>query len=83
MAGRGPLFTLEEHKIFNVFKEGISDNSNKTQNIVDCRDDILYMWHAPETCILTLNIKSLELDENVNFQVIILFFTLFDCFVSY
>ncbi|XP_077286463.1 nuclear pore complex protein Nup88 [Arctopsyche grandis] len=68
MAGHDTLFILEQHKIFKAFEDSLVENSLKTQNIIDCRDDILYLWHSSEACLLTLNIKTLEIDENVNYQ---------------
>ncbi|KAL0867495.1 hypothetical protein ABMA27_008279 [Loxostege sticticalis] len=52
---------LANHKIFKDLKNGLSENpSGKLRNLIELRDDVLYVWSPVENCVLCLNIKYLE-----------------------
>ncbi|XP_075984007.1 nuclear pore complex protein Nup88 [Anticarsia gemmatalis] len=52
---------LPNHKIFKDLEGGFSENiSGKLRNLVELRDDVLYVWSPNENCLLCLNLKHLE-----------------------
>ncbi|XP_049878894.1 nucleoporin 88 [Pectinophora gossypiella] len=61
---------LVNHKIFKDCKESLKDNpSGKLRNLMDLRDDVLYLWNAVENCLFSLNLKRLEEnDEETPYQ---------------
>lgn len=69
MTSRANIFNLNEHKMFELIRKGLPEGITKTQNIIDCKDDVLFVWNSAENCILTLNIKTYEIEENVEYQV--------------
>jgi hypothetical protein len=30
----------------------------KTRNIIQCKEDILFVWNSEDSCLLTLNVKT-------------------------
>lgn len=62
---------LVNHKIFKDVKDSLEDNKNgKLRNLIDLRDEILYVWNSVENCLLSLNVKRLEeSDEETPYQV--------------
>ncbi|KAK0159597.1 hypothetical protein PV327_010693 [Microctonus hyperodae] len=49
---------LNDHDLFKELKCGLSKSEKDTRNILEIRDDILYVWNPENFCILTLNIAS-------------------------
>lgn len=52
---------LPNHKIFKDLQDGFSENSSgKLRNLIELRDDVLYVWSPNENCLLCLNLKLME-----------------------
>ncbi|KAK0089932.1 hypothetical protein PV325_004684 [Microctonus aethiopoides] len=49
---------LNDHNLFKELKCGLSKSEKDTRNILEIRDDILYVWNPENFCILTLNIAA-------------------------
>ena len=49
---------------------GLSGNIKDTRNILEIRDNVLYVWNANDSCVMTLNVAaSREKDGDVLYQV--------------
>ncbi|XP_063541223.1 nuclear pore complex protein Nup88 [Cydia strobilella] len=61
---------LSNHKIFQDLSESLKENaSGKLRNLLELRDDVLYVWNSIENCLATLNLKHLEEhDEETPYQ---------------
>lgn len=62
---------LNEHRLFKELKNGLPKSAKETRNILEVRDDVLYVWNAEDCCILTLNIAATcsKPGEEVRYQV--------------
>lgn len=61
---------LNENKLFKDLKSSLPKITKETRNILEIRDDILYVWNADKCCILTLNITEVRgKNEDVPYQV--------------
>ncbi|XP_046738540.1 nuclear pore complex protein Nup88 [Diprion similis] len=49
---------LNDTKLFKVIKETVPGDGTETLNIIEIRDNVLYVWNSNESCILTLNIGA-------------------------
>lgn len=63
---------LINHNIFKELQGSLEDNpSGKLRNLIDLRDDVLYVWNSVENCLLSLNLKRLEeSDDDTPYQVL-------------
>ncbi|XP_041971926.1 nucleoporin 88 [Aricia agestis] len=54
---------LANHQIFLDIKNSLSEETNyKLRNLIELKDEILYVWNSVESCLFCLNVK--HLDEN-------------------
>lgn len=51
---------FSEEKIFKTASESVVKTDGKTKNIIDCKDDIIFLWDAKKKCIRTQNVKVLR-----------------------
>ncbi|KAJ0172896.1 hypothetical protein K1T71_011072 [Dendrolimus kikuchii] len=52
---------LANHKIFKDLKDSLAEKSSgKLKNLIELRDDVLYVWNSVENCLSSLNLKLLE-----------------------
>lgn len=65
MAGGTDRLGLSERKLFQVLREHLPSLNPKTRNIIECKEDILFVWNSKDTCILTVNMKIPE-DDHVD-----------------
>lgn len=65
---------LANHKIFKDLKDSLDGNSSgKLRNLLELRDDVLYVWNSRENCLMTINLKHLEENgDETPYQVIYL-----------
>ncbi|KAG7196705.1 hypothetical protein KM043_016035 [Ampulex compressa] len=66
---------FNEKLVFKELKETLSrkqDITKETQNILEIRDNVLYVWNAEKCCILTLNVAATrgKLGEDVGYQTL-------------
>ena len=61
---------LNDTKLFKDLKACLPKITNNTKNIIEIRDDILYVWNADTCCILTLNVTAVRgRKKDVAYQV--------------
>jgi nuclear pore complex protein Nup88 len=49
---------LSERKLFQIVREHLPSLNLKTRNIIECKEDTLFVWNSKDSCILTLNVKT-------------------------
>ncbi|KAF7380680.1 hypothetical protein HZH68_016545 [Vespula germanica] len=61
---------LNEKRLFKELKRSLSGNTKETHNILEIRDDVLYVWNADKCCVQTLNVGATrgKFDEDVTYQ---------------
>lgn len=68
----GNLFSakLVKHKIFDSFKKKPVSSGGNLKNLTEFKDDVLFVWNQEENCLLSLNLKTLQdNDEEQPYQV--------------
>lgn len=61
---------LNENTLFKDLRKCLSKITKETKNILEIRDDTLFVWNAEKCCILTLNITEVRgQNEDVPYQV--------------
>lgn len=75
------LLHLNEKRLFQDLKKSLPKGAKETRNILEIRDDILYVWNADTCCISTLDIAATreKTGEDIPHQVN-LFLLIFDVF---
>lgn len=52
---------LAGHRIFKDLKDSLKENpSGKLRNLLELKDDVLYVWNPEENSLWCLNLKQLE-----------------------
>lgn len=71
MASCTDLLLLNEKRLFKDIKVSLSGSANETRNILEIRDNVLYIWNADKCCIQTLNVVTTrgKLDKDALYQV--------------
>ncbi|XP_016985168.1 nuclear pore complex protein Nup88 [Drosophila rhopaloa] len=65
------ILELNKTELFAKIRDGLP-LAQRTQNLLDCKDDLLFAWDAKECCLLVRNWRSsLAADVNVQFQTLI------------
>jgi hypothetical protein len=59
------LLGLSERKLFQILREHLPSLNPKTRNIIQCKEDILFVWNSKDTCLLTVNVKTPK-DDHVD-----------------
>lgn len=77
---------LAGHRIFKDLKGNLNENpSGKLCNLLELKDDVLFIWNPVENCLWCLNLKQLEEHgDDTSYQVPLLqffmyFYGLNDC----
>lgn len=66
------LLQLNEKSLFKDIRPSLAATGAKeTRNVLEIRDNILYVWNADKCCVQTLNVSATrgKLGENVPYQV--------------
>lgn len=58
MVSKTDSFGFNETKMFQVARDCSPDDHKHTQNLVESKDDMLYVWNAKNCCILVLNWRA-------------------------
>ncbi|XP_015177181.1 PREDICTED: nuclear pore complex protein Nup88 isoform X2 [Polistes dominula] len=63
---------LNEIQLFKELKRNLSGSTDETRNILEIRDDILYVWNADKCCLQTLNVGATrgKFDEDIPYQTL-------------
>ncbi|XP_047367265.1 nuclear pore complex protein Nup88 [Vespa velutina] len=63
---------LNDKRLFKELKRSLSGNTKETHNILEIRDDVLYVWNADKCCVQTLNVGAArgKFDEDVTYQTL-------------
>lgn len=65
-------FKFNEQKIFAAIRQTISHiQISETQNIIECKDDMLYVWNSVDCNVMCLNWRAANTrkDDSIKFQV--------------
>lgn len=49
---------LNEMSLFRELQDNLPKNIKDTRNILEIRDNVLYVWNAKDFCVVTLNIAA-------------------------
>nr|XP_034171113.1 nuclear pore complex protein Nup88 [Osmia lignaria] len=49
---------LNESRLFQELKNNLSKHIKDTRNILEIRDNVLYVWNAKDFCVMTLNVAA-------------------------
>lgn len=62
---------LNQTAMFAKIRAGLPVERQHTQNLLECKDDMLYAWDSEECCLLAVNwrLAALEGFEAIKFQV--------------
>ncbi|XP_063975939.1 nuclear pore complex protein Nup88 [Diachasmimorpha longicaudata] len=63
---------LNDNPLFKELKDGLPKSEKETMNILEIRDDILYVWNPDKCCVFTLNVAATrgKTGEAVPFQTL-------------
>lgn len=65
------VLELNKTELFAKIRNGLPV-VQRTQNLLDCKDDLLFAWHAKDSCLLVRNWRSsLAAKVNIQFQTLI------------
>lgn len=67
-------FRFETQPFFDVLRKALEEsNVVKTQNLIECKDDMLFGWNPLDCCVIVFNWRLAQSkdDGNVNFQTLI------------
>ncbi|XP_018337042.1 PREDICTED: nuclear pore complex protein Nup88 [Trachymyrmex septentrionalis] len=66
------LLRLNEKGLFKDIKASLSSSAKETRNILEIRDNVLYVWNADKCCVLTLNVAATrgKISEDVPYQTL-------------
>ncbi|XP_026827915.1 nuclear pore complex protein Nup88 [Ooceraea biroi] len=64
------LLLLNEKRLFKDIRASLSGGAKETRNVLEIRDNVLYVWNADKCCVLTLNVAAArgKLGEDVPYQ---------------
>ncbi|XP_067208028.1 nuclear pore complex protein Nup88 [Linepithema humile] len=64
------LLRLNESRVFKDLKASLSSSIKETRNILEIRDNVLFVWNTDKSRVLTFNIATArgELDEDSPYQ---------------
>lgn len=63
-------FGLNGTNLFHRVRESLPfGDKNVTQNLIECRDDLIFAWDSEKSCVLVLNWRAAKVQgENVKYQ---------------
>ncbi|KAJ6633185.1 Nuclear pore complex protein Nup88 [Pseudolycoriella hygida] len=67
-------FKFNEQKIFAALRQTLRpDQASETQNIIECKDDMLFVWNSVDCHVLCFNWRAANArsDENIKYQVLL------------
>ncbi|XP_018300160.1 nuclear pore complex protein Nup88 isoform X2 [Mycetomoellerius zeteki] len=66
------LLRLNEKGLFKDIKASLSSGAKETRNILEIRDNVLYVWNADKCCVLTFNVAATrgKIGEDVPYQTL-------------
>lgn len=64
-------FGFNGMKLFEVARDCLPDDRKRTQNLVETKDDMLFVWNSKNCCVLTLNWRAANVkkEEQQKYQV--------------
>lgn len=65
-------YQFAKNDMFKVLAKNLPNNKLHTQNIVECKDDVLYAWNSVDFCVMSLNWRAANTNTDkigVNYQV--------------
>lgn len=66
-------FDFGEQPLFKALCAKLPDDTTRTQNLIECKDDMVFAWNSTDSCVLVLNWRAAKGkgDESVKFQTLI------------
>ncbi|XP_058825698.1 nuclear pore complex protein Nup88 [Topomyia yanbarensis] len=66
-------FGFNELKLFEVARDCLPDDRKKTQNLLETKDDMLFVWNQKNCSVLVLNWRAANIkrDEQAKYQTLI------------
>lgn len=67
-------FHFEAQPFFELLRKTIPSDTLHTQNLIECKDDMLFGWNSLDCCVIAFNwrlAQSNSANEAVNFQTLI------------
>lgn len=64
-------FRFGKHEMFKVLRNALPEDKTRTQNIIECKDDILFAWNSVDCNVLCINWRAVytKKDELIKYQV--------------
>lgn len=67
------IINLNKSKMFEKIRSGLPKEANITQNLIECKDDLLYAWHSTDSVLLVINWRAAQIKgfNEINHQTLI------------
>lgn len=64
-------FRFDEQPLFHHLRKTLPSYKSHTQNLIECKDDMLFAWDSTNCCVLALNWRAAQLkaDGTIQYQV--------------
>lgn len=65
-------FNFSQHKLFKTIKDILPVERENTQNLLDCKDDILFVWNSKDCSLLSLNWRAAKVKglDTIKYQTL-------------
>lgn len=66
-------FNFEKQQLFHHLRKTLPDNISHTQNLIECKDDMLFAWDSTNCNVLALNWRAAQLktDGSIKYQTLV------------
>lgn len=66
-------FGFGEQSLFEEIRKSLAGDRTRTQNLIECKDDVVFAWNATDCCVLTLNWRAARSknDGSIKFQTLL------------
>lgn len=66
-------FRFDEQPLFHQLRKTLPDDKSHTQNLIECKDDMLFAWDSTNCCVLALNWRAAQLkaDGSIKHQTLV------------
>lgn len=61
-------FHLESQPFFELLRKKLPKDTSFTQNLIECKDDMLFGWDSIECCVIVFNWRLAQSENNGNIQ---------------
>lgn len=66
-------FRFEGQRFFEELRKSLANDTPRKQNLIECKDDMLFGWNSVECCLVVFNWRLMQskTDGSVDFQTLI------------